>query len=157
MQTKTCTKCKETKPVSEFYKDKTKKGGFRPNCKRCTKEQVSLYREHNKEKAAACCRRWRSKNKELVREKNRRWYEENKEQLQRKLARYSQEMNNRSLELAHRNRQPWEDWESEFIVSENGLTDYQKAVKLGRSYYSIRTQRNRLKKSHQKEVSRVAN
>jgi len=31
---KTCNKCHETKPVSEFYK-RGDKNGYRPNCKEC--------------------------------------------------------------------------------------------------------------------------
>lgn len=34
---KRCSKCGETKPLDEFYKDKTAKGGYRYNCKGCCK------------------------------------------------------------------------------------------------------------------------
>jgi hypothetical protein len=35
--TKKCSKCKEEKPVSEFYKDKNTKDGLRLQCMTCTK------------------------------------------------------------------------------------------------------------------------
>ena len=34
---KTCSHCKTEKPLTEFYKDKTKLGGYRLQCKVCTK------------------------------------------------------------------------------------------------------------------------
>jgi very-short-patch-repair endonuclease len=39
---KTCTKCKHSKPLEEFYKDKQKTDGHGVKCKEC-------YRKHNKE------------------------------------------------------------------------------------------------------------
>lgn len=46
-QMKTCSKCKETKPMSEFYKDRSKKDGLRSWCKSCFKR----YRKSEKSKA----------------------------------------------------------------------------------------------------------
>jgi hypothetical protein len=36
---KTCTKCGVPKPLSEFYKDKQKKDGLRPDCRVCNTKQ----------------------------------------------------------------------------------------------------------------------
>lgn len=36
MKIKQCTKCKERKLLTEFYRDKYAKGGFRPHCKKCS-------------------------------------------------------------------------------------------------------------------------
>lgn len=123
MQTKRCSACKETKPVSEFHSDKSRKDGLAAYCKSCRCKKGRSYRAANKEKIA---------------EKNRRWQEENKKQGIRRSGKLAKENNLRSLELAHNNGKPWEDWEDEFIKADNGLTLYQKAVKLGRSYYAIR-------------------
>lgn len=34
---KKCSKCKEFKEITEFFKDKQKSSGFRPDCKSCNK------------------------------------------------------------------------------------------------------------------------
>ena len=44
MKTKRCSKCGETKPVSEFFKDKTKKDGYRSGCKACHKAYFQSHR-----------------------------------------------------------------------------------------------------------------
>ena len=61
---KTCTKCNETKPYSEFSKDRSKKDGYKSNCK-------------------DCCKAYRAKNIEHLREYDREYYKENKEELRK--------------------------------------------------------------------------
>lgn len=130
MKTKTCIKCKEVKPILGFSKNRTKKGGLQGQCKVCGREYSRKYYENNREKRI---------------EQNRRWRESNREQNNRKGVKIEKEINSRSLELAHRQHQPWEDWEDEFVLADNGLTMYQKAAKLGRSYSSVRSHKVRLK------------
>ncbi len=38
--TKQCTKCGETKPITEFYRDSSRDDAFRPSCKDCHKTLV---------------------------------------------------------------------------------------------------------------------
>jgi len=45
MQTKICGKCKEEKPVEEFYKRTASKDGLSPRCKECISQDQKLYRE----------------------------------------------------------------------------------------------------------------
>lgn len=101
METKTCTKCGETKTEEEFPKDKSKKSGLKSSCKLCNivyskawrkdnpekaKETVKLYRQrnphkekefrqtrykNNKEKIKACARKFREEHRESVNEKDR--------------------------------------------------------------------------------------
>lgn len=40
---KTCTKCKETKPLSEFHNDKRNPDGYHSWCKDCIREKQRLY------------------------------------------------------------------------------------------------------------------
>lgn len=47
---KTCYKCKETKELSEFYKDKTKSKGVEGICKVCTNIKNKAWRTNNPEK-----------------------------------------------------------------------------------------------------------
>ena len=51
MKTKTCTKCGETKPVSEFYKHKRAKDGLASHCKVCHNASVKAYRQTDKGKS----------------------------------------------------------------------------------------------------------
>lgn len=144
MKTKRCWRCKETKPVSEFYKNRSKKDGLQDRCKGCTQERDRRYYENNKEKVMEKNRRYQAANPEKVRKGNSQWYKDNKAQCNRTRSRCSREENERSLEVAHRNGLPWEDWEDKFVLADNGLTIYQKAVKLGRSFYSVRNRKRKL-------------
>lgn len=63
---KTCNKCNQHKPLSEFYKDKWTKDGYSYPCKTCdNKRRKSVYHsnvEHTRERV----KKWRHKNaKEL--------------------------------------------------------------------------------------------
>ena len=47
---KTCRACKETKPISEFYKNHSSKDGHRNDCKKCYMQYVKQYRQTEKGK-----------------------------------------------------------------------------------------------------------
>ncbi len=49
MDYKTCGKCHETKPISEFHKDKTRKDGVNPFCAVCKTNYTKVYYELHKE------------------------------------------------------------------------------------------------------------
>lgn len=176
MKTKRCCKCKETKPVSEFYKNRSRKDGQTEECKMCIKERDRRYRDANREavnergrryyeknkekiaekgrryyqanreKVAERSRRYRESNREEIAKKQRKYYEANREQFNRRGTKFIKEANERSLELAHRQGLPWADWEDEFVMADNDLTVYQKAVKLERSYSSVASRRRGLRK-----------
>lgn len=44
MRSKTCTKCKQEKSISEFYKDKRVKDRYRSECKNCQKFSTLNYK-----------------------------------------------------------------------------------------------------------------
>ena len=48
---KTCSRCKESKPLSDFYSDKAKLDGKRNFCSACDREKSKNYREQFPEKA----------------------------------------------------------------------------------------------------------
>jgi hypothetical protein len=50
IKTKVCSKCKEEKPLSDFCKNSSSKDGYRANCKSCSRNQVKLHYNNNKEK-----------------------------------------------------------------------------------------------------------
>ncbi len=46
--TKTCSRCRETKAVSEFSKHKSRKDGLQNNCRSCQKGMSSAYYQRNR-------------------------------------------------------------------------------------------------------------
>ena len=51
-ETKTCTKCREEKPRSEFHMVKCRRDGLSYTCRDCTKEYQAAYRKRSKAKPA---------------------------------------------------------------------------------------------------------
>lgn len=45
-----CTKCKVLKEQAEFFKDKQKKSGYRPDCKKCNTIKSTYWNKNNKDK-----------------------------------------------------------------------------------------------------------
>lgn len=104
---KTCTKCKEKKPLNDFHADKRLKDGRTNSCKGCNnarrrarceeigydvlykrslassgedryRERRRAYYQKNKEHIKAKSRKWKAENKERKAETSRKYYEENK-------------------------------------------------------------------------------
>jgi len=84
---KRCWKCKETKNIFEFGKNKTTKDGFQAFCKECgkeiqkktnerpeRKEALHQYRMDHKEKIYKYCLEWNAKNKEYLSEYRKKKY-----------------------------------------------------------------------------------
>ena len=109
---KTCTKCGETKPLTEFGKQKATKDGYAYKCKSCmneysrhwreeNRERIKQYRQENKEAIAERNKRWREENKETAREYGRQWREENREHIKQ----YREDYRETSLEHQRRWRE----------------------------------------------------
>lgn len=64
---KQCLKCKQIKPVSEFYLNKLSKDGYSWWCKRCQKEYSKEWKKSNPEKVKVYNRKWEKKNPERIR------------------------------------------------------------------------------------------
>jgi hypothetical protein len=47
---KICTKCHKEKLISEFYKDKQKSSGYRPDCKECNIKTSTNWQKNNRDK-----------------------------------------------------------------------------------------------------------
>ena len=67
MMMKICSKCGETKPLSEYAVNKACRYGKRPECKVCMKE---------------FSRKWWLENREIIKTKKKTYYEKNKEKIQ---------------------------------------------------------------------------
>jgi len=87
---KTCNKCKEEKELSEFYKNKRKKGGLSRECKECTKRRSKQYYQDNKENATERHRSYYQDNKEKIAEQQKQYYRANKEKIAEQQKQYYQ-------------------------------------------------------------------
>lgn len=76
---KQCTKCKEVKPLSEFYNKSSSKDGKLWNCKKC----ISIYKKEqyqkNPEVMIARTKKYNEENKEKVRSRAKEWRKKNEQ------------------------------------------------------------------------------
>jgi hypothetical protein len=77
MQTKICSKCQEEKEVCEFYNNKDRFDGKRPECKVCSNKQSTLYNQKNKEKVNGIKQKYVDNNKEKVKQSKKEWFDKN--------------------------------------------------------------------------------
>lgn len=118
MKTKKCFKCGQDKPVTEFHSDRSRGDGLNPLCKQCTYEYQESRREHTRARARA---RYHA-NREAERERTQENYDLNQSV---------------TAKRAVRHRKPWTQAEDDFIRSDHGLTNYQLAARLGRTYSAV--------------------
>ena len=74
---KRCTKCKETKPVSFFSRNKSRHDGLAGECRACHKINHTNYRAKNREAILERQRLYVNKNRYAVNERKRRDYHKN--------------------------------------------------------------------------------
>lgn len=75
---KTCSKCKQEKELSDFYKNKSQKDGYQNCCKACMNTINNNWQKQNKEKAKEFTQEWRKNNSEHVKEVSKKWRQSNK-------------------------------------------------------------------------------
>lgn len=68
---KTCPKCGQTKPLTEFHNDKNRRDGKYPRCKTCKVADASAHYHANLEAGRAQRREYRANHLEQVRAKDR--------------------------------------------------------------------------------------
>lgn len=76
---KTCTKCSQIQPLSNFHKKKNGKFGVSSVCKTCTAIISADWRAKNPERKKQNDRNWQLKNPDKKRESQRRWERANAE------------------------------------------------------------------------------
>ena len=76
---KTCTKCKEEKPFSEFHKNRSQKDGLSYYCKACKYEANKSSREKNKDHIREYNHKHYQENKDHYIDYNRKFRQENKD------------------------------------------------------------------------------
>ena len=150
---KTCTKCGETKPLDDFHRDKTRAGGRRPECKECVREYRRRYREENRDKVRESKRRYYEEGRDKKLEYQRRYYEENRDILNQGI-KICQVQNTRTSNLlASKKGAPYSPEEDALILADNGMTIYQKAIELGRTYASVKARKQHLRtRANQRET-----
>ena len=147
------------------------------------RERKRRYYEENRDKVRESKRRYRKENRDKVRESERRCYEENRDKKLEYRRRYYEENRDKVLEsrrrcyeenrdilnqgskirqvqytrtsslLASRKGAPYSPEEDALILADNGMTDYQKAIELGRTYYSVRIRKQHLRaRANQRET-----
>jgi len=92
---KFCTKCKETKELNEFGKDKHTRDGLSHYCKKCRVSLSTKYTKENPEKVATWQRTYRKEHKEeltaYLAAYTVTYYQENKEEIDAYQATYRDE------------------------------------------------------------------
>ena len=76
---KTCSKCLQDKPFTEFTKQAAGKYGLRASCKKCSQQEWKKYLESNSEKRKESQAKYRAVNKEKIRSYDATYREKNKE------------------------------------------------------------------------------
>jgi 5-methylcytosine-specific restriction endonuclease McrA len=69
---KTCTKCLETKDITEYYKDSRGKDGLFARCKQCHIKTSVTWHKNNKERVKEIVKRYKVNHPDRIREVNRR-------------------------------------------------------------------------------------
>lgn len=76
---KTCSKCKQVKPLDDFSRDRTRSDGRRTRCRDCERAYAREYRQKNTEKVRAYRRERYQKNAEKERAYAREYHQKNAE------------------------------------------------------------------------------
>ena len=180
---KTCTKCGETKSLDGFHRNKGGVDGRHSRCKECRRERKRRYyeenrdkvlesqcsyREENRDKRLEYQRRYREENRDKTLDYQRRYYEENRDKVRERKRRYREE--NRDILnqgskilhaqnmrisnlLASKKGAPYSPEEDALILADNGMTTYQKAIELGRTYQSVKARKQYLRaRANQRET-----
>ena len=124
--------------MDDFHRNKTGAGGRRSDCKECAREYKRRYHEENRDK---------------VRERKHRYREENRDIInQGKKIHHAQNTRTSNL-LASKKGAPYSPEEDALILAENGMTTYQKAIELGRTYQSVKARKQYLRaRANQRET-----
>lgn len=84
---KRCTRCKESKPLVEFYRDRSKYDGLQSSCKPCSLAQGKAWRNANPERSSELNKRWWGENKQRKYAYQSRWRREHPEEHRAKVRR----------------------------------------------------------------------
>lgn len=124
MDEKTCTHCKEVKPVEAFSKRKSSRDGLQSWCKECLNARVKRWGQANPDHKAALSRRWEQENRSRVRERRRDWVKRNPDYMRKYLANWHKKNPGKIREYLDRSEARY----PERVVARNALN---KAIRKG--------------------------
>ena len=103
------------------------------------------YYEETRDKRLEYARRYHEENRDKVLESQRRYYEESRDILNQG-SKIRQAQNTRTSNLlATKKGAPYSPEEDALILADNGMTTYQKAIELGRTYRSVKARKQHLR------------
>jgi hypothetical protein len=82
MTTRKCSRCKQTKNLNKFVKDKTRKKGHRKICKSCRNVYLRIWGSNNKNKVKEYHKKYNNSDKKKL--STKRYYERHKEEIKLK-------------------------------------------------------------------------
>jgi hypothetical protein len=103
-ESKSCTQCKQVKPLSDYGKHKAMKSGIRSCCKLCQKKDAQRYAatDYGKQQILARKRVWKSKNADKISRHNNTYRLKNLDKIKEKNKSYREK--NRAAILATQKR-----------------------------------------------------
>ncbi|MHB8914432.1 MAG: HNH endonuclease [Thiobacillus sp.] len=85
---KTCTKCGISKPMADFYKHKSTKDGYRPECKSCwcirTGQRQKKYKAEHPDEVKIRAAKYRVKNSDKIKEQHRKYRASNPDKVKQR-------------------------------------------------------------------------
>ena len=133
MDTKKCTKCGTIKPISEFYKNRSKPSGLACECKTCARAYANLRYANNQEKIAIIQKISRAKHQERITAYNKNYYAKHQE---RNIARARIYRSSRRKEMAAYTRAYYaEHKEEKRIYNKNYLLNNLESVAARKKIY----------------------
>jgi hypothetical protein len=75
---KKCTKCHQTKPLTEFHRFSRSKDGHKSSCKPCNTAAAAKWQRDNKDRYLARYSKWASENRDKTRAASKRWNQRNR-------------------------------------------------------------------------------
>lgn len=155
MTEKECTKCGEVKPLDDYRLQPKGKFGRHSICRLCEAKHRNRYRAENPEKRREGDRVYREKNREKRLEQSRRYREENREYLKVRTSGAQSESQRLSLLFADRKEESWTETEDEFLLSDHGMTNFQLALHLQKTYGQTTYRKYALRKKNKEKEERV--
>lgn len=94
---KKCTRCDKEKELDQFFKDKSKSDGHRPDCKKCSNYQIKNYQKINKNKISKNKAIYYIKNKKKISLNHKKYYIKNRKSILKQVAKYAK--NKRNIDI----------------------------------------------------------